>query len=213
MAGGIIANICDSCVRDLPRSRDRCDKCALSIPFPGRCRRCRRAPPAIDRVVAAFGYTFPLDVAIRAAKFNSDFAACNALGELLAAHMAEDLAEDVDGLVPVPLHWRRARERGFNQSARIAGIVGSVLAIPVYRKGLKRTRATCTQSTLESAHARAQNVRGAFAVGDLHNEMTNLVIVDDVMTTGATIMECAAAIKAACPLATVSAWLVARVEV
>ncbi len=205
-----IANICKGCLSDLPRIQKMCTSCALPLADFGICPQCQVDPPVVDGVIAAFRYAFPLSNMVRAAKFSHDFAACNTMGELLAHSLDTVQYEGVDALVPVPLHKWRARKRGFNQSERIAKVTGTVLNIPVFPNAMKRRRATLTQSTLKSKGARIDNVRGAFSVNRLDVGFKNVVIVDDVMTTGATIMECACVIKTACPSATVKAWVVAR---
>lgn len=96
----------------------------------------------------------------------------------------------VDAVVPVPLHRQRERERGFNQSEILASVVARSSRLPVLRKALTRIRATLPQTG--KSRERARNVRGAFAVGN--PEMVKeriLLLVDDVLTTGATVNECA----------------------
>jgi ComF family protein len=96
----------------------------------------------------------------------------------------------IDAVVPVPLHRRRARERGFNQADILARVVGKRLHRPVLRRAVARVRPTPPQAG--KARDRVRNVRGAFAVRDpARIEGRSLLLVDDVLTTGATVNECA----------------------
>jgi len=113
------------------------------------------------------------------------------LGQALSA---DPRFRDVDIVVPVPLHWRRKRERGYNQSQRIATGVGEILGIPV-EMSLKRTRNTPSQTGLD-VREREENVRNAFrALRKFAGE--KVLLVDDVLTTGATASECAKALREA----------------
>jgi ComF family protein len=116
------------------------------------------------------------------------------LGEILARAIPRD--QTFDAIVPVPLHWRRRWQRGFNQSALLAAAIARRYGIPV-RGWLCRTRATPTQAGLTNARRRS-NVTGAFRVGRRARVSgRRILLVDDVMTTGATAGACAAALKRA----------------
>lgn len=145
---------------------------------------------------ASCSYTGTAGQAVRRLKYHQE----RYLAEPLAALLVEVLRARplaVDALVPVPLDRSRARERGYNQSALLAAPVGLALALPVLSSALLRTRATRSQVGL-SARARRANVRGAFACAE--SEVVagrRLLLVDDVMTTGATLEACAEALVAA----------------
>lgn len=167
-------SLCRQCREDLPWSEP-----ALS-PSPGRLRQS----------FALLHYSFPVDVAIKSLKFSRKLYYAPAFAEILAA-AAPQLDTDIDYLLPVPLHWRRKALRGFNQAEEIAKPLARQLKTPLLR-GVVRRRHTPFQSGLD-ADARKRNIRGAFAVSKaLHAE--HILIVDDVMTTGATVSELAAAL-------------------
>ena len=126
------------------------------------------------------------------------------------ARAGHALLADADGLIPVPLHWRRLWARRFNQSAALANIVSQASGVPVVDDALKRVKATLQQVGL-SASERAINVQGAFAVVDRSRIAgRRLILIDDVLTSGATIDACARALNRA-GAATVDVVVLARV--
>jgi ComF family protein len=112
------------------------------------------------------------------------------------ARAGRELLVDADALVPVPLHWRRLWARRFNQSAALAGVISALTDVPVIHDGLKRVRAT-PQQVGKSKVERADNVQGAFRVVPEHGSSIfgrRLLLVDDVLTSGATADACARAL-------------------
>ena len=206
-------DLCAACRDDLPWNRPACPRCALPVAAGGRCGRCLRRPPPLDATLAALAYRFPVDHLLPRFKFHGDLAAGRLLGQLLAEAQgvaragAPAGADGPQALVPVPLHPRRLRERGYDQALELAQGLGRALGLPVQADGLRRVRATAAQSTLGAA-ARHGNVRGAFvaAPGPWPEWVA---LLDDVMTTGATLGECARALRRAGVLR-VEAWVVAR---
>jgi ComF family protein len=132
---------------------------------------------------APLAYAFPVDAAIRALKFKRRLWYGPALAQL-ACCCIDALPRDIDAVLPVPLHWRRQWRRGFNQAREIARPVARQLGVPVIY-GVRRVRATRPQSGL-SAGERRRNVKGAF-VARQRCRARHVLIVDDVITTGATI--------------------------
>lgn len=128
-------------------------------------------------------YSFPIDVAIKSLKFKRKLFYAPALAEILCTARPL-LPEDIDAVLPVPLHWRRKATRGFNQATELAKPVAKLLGVPLVRN-IRRTRATPFQSGLDAAQ-RARNLRSAFMITgpDSH---AHILIVDDVVTTGATV--------------------------
>lgn len=214
-AGG--RDLCAACRDALPWNHRACPRCALPVPGGDYCGRCLRRPPPLDATVAAFAYRFPLDRLLPRFKFHGDLAAGRLLGQLLAEALAEASAAGEPGnslraggpqaLVPVPLHPRRLRERGYDQALELARPLGRALNLPLRADGLRRVRATAAQSTLGAA-ARHGNVRGAFVAAP-GPWPERVALLDDVMTTGATLGECARALRRAGVLR-VEAWVVAR---
>jgi len=182
-----------------------CATCGLPQPVASAaCGTCRHAPPPYQRTRAPFRYGFPLDRLLPRFKFHGDLAAGALLAELMLAGLPRDALPQA--LVPVPLHLARLRERGYDQALELARALGAGLRLPV-RPLLERQFATTAQSTLGAA-ARRRNVRGAFRcrAGPLPR---HVALVDDVMTTGATLHECAAVLRRA-GVEQVEVWVVAR---
>ena len=156
-------NLCDGCIRDLPGMAGACRRCALPLPLPGPglCARCAAAPPPFRRAVAAFRYVEPVDTLIQQLKYQGDLAVAPTLGRLLALRIAEAGTGGAECILPVPLHPRRLRARGFNQSLEIAKALAAGTGIPVKRYRVKRTRDTPVQSqTPGRSRAAAERARG-----------------------------------------------------
>ena len=119
------------------------------------------------------------------------------LGQPLGALLAKALPRDerIDAIVPMPLHWRKQWSRGFNQAEVLAGVIARRTGLPVV-KGVRRRIATRVQAGLTNAQRRA-NVAGAFAAHRRRVAGKRILLIDDVMTTGATAAACARALKAA----------------
>ena len=159
------------------------------------CGRCRGEPPAWDWARAGAAYEGPVRQAIHALKFERRAALARPLAALVLEPWGTELAGRVDALVPVPLARARERERGFNQATLLAEHLAAALGVPVRPRWLTRVRATQSQSELGAAE-RWANVRGAFqARAGVAGR--DVVVVDDVITTGATAAECARALRAA----------------
>lgn len=198
-------DLCPACLAALPRQRCACPRCALPLPQPAAaCGDCLRQPPPFDRSLAAYTYGFPLDRLLPRFKFHGDLAA----GRELAAGLIEAAitADRPQTLIPVPLHPARLRERGYNQALELARPLAAALALPLRPNLLQRRRATDPQTELDAA-TRRRNVRGAFlAPGPVPG---HIALVDDVMTTGATLAECARVLRHA-GAERVDVWVVAR---
>ena len=180
--------VCNACVARFAQPATRCERCALRVPAGvAVCGACLRNPPALDACVAAVDYAYPWVDALAEFKFRGDPGWTNTLGALLrSTPWAEPALEAADIVVPVPLSTERLRERGFNQSALLAQHLAGA---KTHTRTLLRLHATETQSALPRAQ-RLHNLRGAFAVEPLHAAALRgqrVVLVDDVMTTGATL--------------------------
>jgi len=194
--------LCPACDSDLPRlSELRCPRCALESPRGEICGRCLAERPHYDATSAALAYQFPGDALVQALKFRGELALAGVLGGLLANVVT---CEEVDCVVPVPLSAERLRRRGYNHAAEIARHVARKI---VELDLCERIRDTPPQMELPFAE-RQRNVRGAFrctrsAAG------RRIALVDDVMTTGATLNEIASVLKEAGASRVVN-WVVAR---
>jgi len=194
--------VCAACDAELPRlGGARCPRCALESPGGLVCGRCLREQPAYDATRAALAYEFPADALVQALKFRGELA----LAPLVAALLEQSLDnERIDYIVPVPLSRERLRRRGYNQAAEIARRLGR----PRLDLSLcERTRDGPPQMELPFAE-RQRNVRGAFRC-TRSLDGARIAVVDDVMTTGATLNEIARTLKAA-GAAHVENWVVAR---
>jgi ComF family protein len=197
--------VCSHCERLLARSGAACLRCAIPLPVEGWCADCLRKPPAFDDVATAFDYRFPVDRLVHGFKFAADLAAGAYLGDALLHVVAA--APKPDLVVASPASPARLRERGFNPALVLARRVASRLGIAVDARVLAKVRHTPAQAGLDRP-SRYRNLRGAFAV---RRELAGLhvAVVDDVMTTGATLSEIARALKGA-GAKRVSGWVVAR---
>ena len=207
-AGGAVGHdLCVACAASLPWARLACPRCALPLSSPARaCGTCLRKAPVLDEAHAAFPYRFPLDRLLPRLKFHGDLAA----GRLLAGAMAVAFADlpAPGALVPVPLARARLRQRGYDQALELARPLARSLGLPLLPDGLYRVRDTEAQSRLD-AIGRRRNVRGAFAAGR-GGLPDHVALVDDVMTTGATLHAAALALRHA-GVRRVDAWVCARV--
>jgi len=198
--------LCAACEADLPRlSPPLCPRCALASPGGAVCGRCLARPPRYDGTVAALAYAFPADALVHALKFRGELA----LAALLARVLLERLPplRDVDCVIPVPLSARRLRSRGYNHALEIARPLAAALRAPLELSLCERRRDTAPQLELPWSE-RERNVRGAFAIA-APLAGARVAVVDDVMTTGATLDEIAATLKGA-GAASVVNWVVAR---
>jgi ComF family protein len=198
--------LCAACDAELPRlRRPCCPVCGLETPAGEVCGRCLSRPPAYDATVAALAYAFPADVLVQALKFRGELALAPVLGELLAARLSP--AARVDAVLPVPLAAARLRARGFNQALEIARAPARAAGSPLEPRLAERVLDTAEQAALAPAE-RAKNVRGAFRCARALAG-ASVALVDDVMTTGATLEELAATLKRA-GAARVVNWVLAR---
>lgn len=198
--------LCPACAADLPRLPvERCPVCAAPTPGGAVCGACLKRSPAFDRTEAVYGYAFPLDVLIQRLKYGGQ----TVIADYLAARLAEGLAgtEPPDLILAMPLHPRRLRERGYNQAALLAGHLARRLEVEFAPGLCRRERDTPPQVGLPLP-ARRKNIRGAFVcAADLAGK--RVALVDDVMTSGASLDELARVVRRAGAVE-VSAWVVAR---
>lgn len=194
--------VCADCTAELPWvGGEVCPRCSLASPAAALCGRCLAAPPDFDATVAGLWYRFPADVLVQALKFRGELALAPFLATLLGTKLA---GERPDFVVPVPLPAARLRARGFNHAAEIARCLARGR---VELRLCERTREGLAQMELPYAE-RQRNVRNAFSVRRALHGAT-VAVVDDVMTTGATLGEVARTLKAA-GAARVVNWVVAR---
>jgi ComF family protein len=195
----LVCAACDAC---LPRPGPACPVCALPTADGSICGRCTRQAPPFAATRAAFHYAFPVDRLLHALKY----AGVLAYAEFFAAALAARVDDTPDLVVPMPLAPARQRQRGFNQAHEIARRVARMRGLPL-AAALARVRDTPAQAGLRWRE-RARNVRGAFVA---HPAVAgrSIALVDDVMTTGASLAAAATAARRA-GAARVEAWVAAR---
>lgn len=158
----------------------------------GRCALCRRGVRGFDAAYSFGFYEDELRKLIQLFKYGRVQTLAGPLGRLLARALPRE--QNFDVIVPMPLHWRKRWQRGFNQAELLAHEIGRRTHIPV-RNALRRVRNTASQAGLTSAKRR-ENVSGAFQTkGRRALDAQRVLLIDDVMTTGATAASCARALK------------------
>jgi len=190
--------------------RPHCSRCAVNLPVEGVCPACLQQPPAFDRVVAAWYLDETLKALLHRLKYGrGDLAITRLLSALSEAPLRRQVP-DAMALIPLPLHARRYRQRGFNQAAFLARDWGRAFGLPVMDGLLRRVRDTGQLAGQDRA-ARWRAMRDAFAVTTDKAPLPPVVaLVDDVLTTGSTADAAAAALKAVDPDVVVEVWTVAR---
>jgi ComF family protein len=185
----IEAPLCETCGRPLPSFE------GAVTAAPPRCPACASAPPAFDYARAAGAYAGPLREALHAFKFGGKRALARPLGDLVLEQCGGLLGPHVDALVAVPLTRARERERGFNQATLLAAHLAAASGVPHKPRWLARRLGTRPQTELTADERRA-NVAGAFRASP-HVAGAHVLLVDDILTTGATAGECARTLRAA----------------
>lgn len=187
--------LCPACQADLPGLQHAaCPVCLSRTTHGERCGACLHLPPYYDRVSALFAYDFPIDRLIQAMKYGHQLLLAEWFGNKLGQQLAEHFdCEKIDRIIPMPLHPARLRERGFNQAVELSRPLEKRLKIPVDRNLLARQRATTPQAQL-ALKERSGNVLGAFSCKrEIPGQ--SVLLIDDVLTTGATANECARLLK------------------
>jgi ComF family protein len=184
--------LCPACAASLPRlTTERCPLCALPAPGANTCGACLKQAPHFDATQAMFRYEFPLDRLIQALKYAHRLAGADFLGRELS-QLPVSFRPDL--VLPVPLAPARLAERGFNQAIELARPLAKLLGVPLETSRVHRRRDTVPQASLPWKE-RKQNIRHAFEC-ELDLTGKQVLVVDDVMTTGATLDELARTLKA-----------------
>lgn len=202
--------ICDHCRPSLPLLGSACQRCALPLPQAvAECGRCLRKPPSFDASRAAFRYAAPVDKLISQFKHNGALSAGRLLERFLLEQLRQDWNPDdpPDLVTAVPLHWWRQLRRSFNQSAFLAESLARQLGLPFVQVARRRV-ATPKQQAL-SRKQRLRNLRNAFSADPALVSGRHIAIVDDVLTTGATVEALSRTLKRA-GARRVEVWVLAR---
>ncbi len=210
---GRLQRVCVECSARFAAPQRRCSGCALALAAPTvtRCGRCLREPPPWVAAVAAIDYRFPWDRLLAALKFHDGLDLRPWATAMLAGAVTAAGAGAADIVLPIPLATPRLRERGYNQAWELARGVAKIRALPARTDWLERLIDTPHQLALPRAQ-RVANMRGAFAVtaaGGAGLAGKRVALVDDVLTTGATLAEATRTLLAA-GAAQVEVWVLAR---
>ncbi|MDP1559509.1 MAG: ComF family protein [Nitrosomonas sp.] len=199
-------DLCSPCQNKLPQlPADHCPICLLPVATSLVCGACLGKPPAFTRTIAALHYTFPVDALIHSLKYQSNLAIAPILANLLIEKI--NTIEKPDFIIPMPLHPARLRERGFNQALEIGRYISKKNQIALLPNACMRIRNTPSQTGLPWKE-RQKNIRDAFSC-KMDFSTKHVAILDDVMTTGATLNELAKVLLKS-GATKVSGWVVAR---
>jgi ComF family protein len=199
---------CRACLESLPfHAAASCPQCGL-ISDGNVCGSCLNSPPDFDATKSVFLYAFPIDAMMVRYKYGNSLNLGNTFGEFLAEKInVEDCIKNIDLIIPMPMHPQRLKERGFNQALEIAKILCKKSKEKLDYKSVERQTLTPPQASLPLKE-RVKNIKGAFKVNaDFAGK--RIAIVDDVMTTGASLNELAKTLKKA-GAAHVECWVIAR---
>lgn len=192
--------ICKQCLKEIPKRRPPfCMKCGKPVEKEEGelCKNCQNRMPLFDKAYPMLLYRKKVPEALARFKYKND----RQIGKILIRELGkETLAElkrlPVDGIVPVPMHWKKEKLRGYNQAYLLAKEIGRILELPVYKDYLVRTVSTVAQKEL-TAGERKKNIKKAFKIGKNVVKLEHILLVDDIYTTGATASACAGVLKEA----------------
>jgi len=179
--------LCPACLADLSWQDHACAVCALPLPEESDaevCAECLLCPPPWQQAQAVFHYQFPVDRLIAAFKYQHQLALTDLFADLMAARLAADARPTL--IVPVPLHPQRLRERGYDQTLLLARALARLTGIAFQPTALQRLRDTAMQKSLDR-DARRANLLGAFGCRGEALAGQRILLIDDVLTTGATL--------------------------
>ncbi len=181
--------LCDSCLNDAVRiGNEACRTCGVQLEYGSRCGKCAELPPALARVTAVFQFEAAIRDAVHALKYRD----LRAIAPILGAELANDVRarhRNIDVVVPVPLHKRRMRSRGYNQAELLARPTAARLGVPISTHLLSRVSDNPPQAQARSEAARSAGVRNAFAASSEARDK-RVLLIDDVATTCSTLNAC-----------------------
>lgn len=202
--------ICAECLADLPALGAACSRCGIPTPEPVPvCGRCMVSPASADRTVTAFQYRYPLNALIKQLKYKQKIRLVTPLARRLANRVLSNTGLLPEVMVPVPLHYRRQYRRGYNQAIVICQALTEILGVPADPHLISRRRHTLPMFSL-TASQRKRNIAGVFSLrGDC--TYRSVAIVDDVITSGATVNELASVLRQA-GVSRIEFWALARAD-
>jgi ComF family protein len=204
--GRVDHQICPQCRESIPWLEPPfCARCSRPVTIPEAasldesevlCEVCATEPLRLEGIRAVADHAGVMRKAVHALKYEGQTSLARPLAALMVSATSKHGLYPVDGIVPVPLHPRRLRERGYNQATLIARELARTLSLPILEDALVRSRATKTQTQLSAAERRV-NVVDAFTAEAAGLAGRSLLLVDDVCTTGSTLQACADALRGA----------------
>ena len=198
---------CTACWQILtPSTTPRCPQCALPVKTVGLCGHCLRSPFAFDAVYAAHSYTYPLSHLIHAFKYQKRLNFAKPLAQLMLMRPPPK----TDILIPMPLHRHRLQTRGFNQAHLLATYLTASTKTPLINSAVIRIRDTPKQSLLDE-RSRQQNLQHAFYIKPKQIEGLSITLIDDVITSGASLHALAKSLKKAGAVSVIC-WVLARTQ-
>lgn len=198
-----------SVIKSLKKPQAVCPQCCEFSADGKLCGACLTQPPAFDQTQVGFYFAGDLVELVHGLKYGKHLAYARLLAELLVEHLNK---RNVEALIAVPVHPKRWRSRGFNQAQVIAESLAKELKLPVLNNVVERVKDTPSQTGL-SAAMREKNLQGAFKVNaNGLNGFNRVALVDDVITTGATMEHLARLIKKQTGIERVEAWAVAKTQ-
>jgi len=215
--------LCAACAADFRLNKTPCQVCAVPMnvskggksPQSSTCGQCTKTSPVYDYCWSPFVYSQPLEWMIQQLKFNQKLNFAPLLSNLMAEKICENVSQHLfennkpDVIIPMPLHNRRLKQRGFNQSHLLIKPIAKILELPIDLNSCKRVRDTEHQ-TGKNARQRQQNIKNAFAF-DNRRSYQHVTIFDDVVTTGSSVSELSKILKTG-GVKRVDVWCLARAE-
>lgn len=209
--------LCEGCHADFVVNNTPCGRCGIPMVVQQAhseglvCGQCQKSPPVYERCWSPFIYAQPLEWVIQQLKFNDRLSFAPLLSELMIQNMPASMLKQrkPDAIIPMPLHNKRLKQRGFNQSLLLAKPLASVVGVKIDSSSCLRCSNTEHQ-TGKSARQRKQNIKGAFKF-DNHQNYRYLAIFDDVVTTGSSVSELGETLKKS-GVDRVDVWSLARAE-
>jgi ComF family protein len=201
-------DIDDTLVAKWPVPEAVCPVCCEASVLGEVCGHCLTQPPAFERTQVGFYFAAELADLIHGLKYRNQPAYARLLAELLAERLD---TTGVEALVAVPLYAKRRRDRGYNQAELLGRSLSQITGIPLI-KGIKRIKDTPSQTRL-NAEQRRRNLQDAFSVdADAFAGIEQIALLDDVVTTGATMQALAQSLKTSTEIKTIQAWAVAKTK-
>ncbi len=208
--------LCGACAADFPVNTSACRQCAVPVgelnSGQGVCAQCLKQPPEYELCWSPFVYAQPLEWLIQQLKFNAKLSVAPLLANLMAEQLPYNIYKNnkPDVVVPMPLHPRRLKQRGFNQSYLLIKTLAKQLNLPIDLTACRRVIDTPHQ-TGKNARQRQQNIKNAFTFNNA-NGYQHVLLFDDVVTTGSSITELTKTIKRS-GVERVDVWCLARAKV